>query len=270
MTKITSPTPLTPLPSDPRIFVKREDQNPCGTHKDRRNALAVQRALDAAIHMLVTITSGNQGCSLKFLAEGTGIRVVNIIDAHVDPAIEQALVQAGSAVRRASLSRELSSEEIIALARRNCSERIMDVTHGYEDAFISIIEELQSLCPDVIVAPVGSGELFVGLHQGIELYGLPTSLIGVGVRATRNSIADKLPARWTPYRDQIQSILRDPRHRLLRLTEAEVRTCVERAREEGIPMEPSAAVVLGAIDRLPEDARNVVLINTGKGLVPER
>jgi 1-aminocyclopropane-1-carboxylate deaminase/D-cysteine desulfhydrase-like pyridoxal-dependent ACC family enzyme len=72
------------------------------------------------------------------------------------------------------------------MARENEREVIWDATdviHNWEKRYIKIIEEIKDKKPDFIVVPVGSGETFCGLYEGIKKFKLKTKLIGIGVKA---------------------------------------------------------------------------------------
>ncbi len=249
---------------DMRVRVKDESANPLHTHKDRRSALIVQKALEQGADTLAIITAGNAGYSLARFAEGTGLRIVTMIDRKLRPSIRAMLESASAEIKEADLSeREFASTEIVQAARQSARERIWDVSNGFEEAYEGILHEIAANAPQIIIAPVGSGELLLGLHRGIQRHGLHTRLLGVGVSSS-NSKADKLYATYLPAKAKIEALLREG-HNFVQLTEDEVEWSIQHV-PTGIAAEPSAAVIFSALRKVKSDVDDVVVINTGKGL----
>ena len=247
------------------IVVQDESRNPYGTHKDRRSQYIVEQAKKEGVTKLCLITSGNAGYSLAKYARPEGIEVVCIIDHRLTAEIKETLARECSGVVEADLvGQVLKPEEVIALARTNEEESIWDVTNGYASAYAAIIKDI-TVVYDYLVCPVGSGELYVGLAQGLKEQGKQARLIGIGVK-THPSFADKLSAPWTPYQGKMKEIeaMGNP---IIRLSEEEVHAVYDEYKER-YTCEPSSAVVWAALTKadLPEDAR-VVMINSGRGLV---
>ena len=158
----------------------------------------------------------------------------------------------------------LKPEEVIALARENDREVIWDVTNGYPEAYEPIIRELRNRKFDYIVCPVGSGEAFVGLYDGLKKNKIKATLVGVGVSSSP-SFADKLSTPWTPYKSRIAKIL-ESKHRLIKLSELEVHKLFEKYKHR-FRSEPSSTVVWAALEKLnigPD--KKIILVNSGQGL----
>lgn len=247
-------------------FVKDESANTTGTIKDRRNQFILGEAERLKVDKLVLITSGNNGLSLATLAQGADIKIVCIVDRDLKPGIIQALKRVAYQVIEVNLQHKiLRPEEIIAFAREREDEVIWDVTNGYEEGYTPIINELRSIKPKYIVVPVGSGEIFVGLAQGIHRLHLNTTLIGIGVQNTLNSFADKLHTPWTPYARALDA-LEQQGHNILRITEAEIKKTFTTFRHI-VTCEPSSAVVYAAFSHFNfQSTDTVVFINTGRAV----
>ncbi len=247
------------------IVVQDESRNPYGTHKDRRSQYIVAQAKKEGVTKLCLITSGNAGYSLAKYAKPEGIEVVCVIDQHLSTGIKEVLARECSKVVEADLAgKVLKPEEVIALARTNEEESIWDVTNGYASAYAAIIKDI-TVPYDYLVCPVGSGELYVGLAQGLKEEGKQVQLIGIGVK-THPSFADKLSAPWTPYQAKMKEIECEG-NPIIRLSEEEVHAVHEEYKDR-YTCEPSSAVVWAALTKaeLPQDAR-VVVINSGRGLL---
>lgn len=249
------------------LYIKDESKNPFGTWKDRKSELVVKEAVDKHVDELCLLTSSNAGFSLAKFAKYTNIKVVSIIDILTPKKIKAALRKICYKVIEFNLSKEIiKSEKTISLARESGKETIWDVTNGYSKAYKDIITEIRekNVEPDYIICPVGGGEGFVGLFEGLKKNKLKSRLIGVTTQS-KLSIATKLVTLWTPYERKIRLILTKG-HKIIRLSEDEIKRAYYYAKEK-IDCEPSAAVVFGIFEKVKFNKEDkIVLINSGKGL----
>jgi threonine synthase len=255
------------------LLIKDESKNPFGTFKDRRNAMAIEKAMEERVDKLVLITSGSAGHSLARLAEGTGIKVVCVVDMATNSNIKKNLEKYSYRVVEADLSQNiLKTEDIIELARETNDEVILDVTNGYHAAFQSIVTEVKDQAPGYLVTPLGSGEAFVGLYQGLKRHRLKTILVGAGVHHISDhelelralpSVADKLYTPYTPYRKMIMSILEEG-NQYVHLSEKEIIEAYEKL-GPAISCEPSSATAFASLPKLDcsKDSK-VLVVNSGK------
>lgn len=250
----------------PNLFIKDESKNPFGTYKGRRSEAIVKKALDEHIDKLVLITSGNAGFSLAKFAKISNLKVVCIVDKKLPVKIYKKLVVVCHKVIRVDLSsRILKPEDVIFLARETDEEVIWDVTNGWHEAYENIIKEIKDARPNFIITPVGSGEAFVGLLNGIKKYKLNTMLIGVAPKSNP-SIADKLHRRWTPYASKMKFIFLR-KHKVIILSEETIKQSYSLAKNH-IKCEPSSAIVFGVLPDLKINKEDkIIVINSGKGLL---
>jgi threonine dehydratase len=247
------------------LLIKDESKNPYGTWKDRRSEIIFQKVKDEQFDKLVLITSGNAGDSLARFFQNLNIKIVCIVDKDLKKSIKDKLKQYSKIIEVDLLDKILKTEEVISLARENDKELILDVTNGFQDGYEKLIEEVKQENPNFIIFPVGSGEAFVGLYDGIKKYKLKTKLIGVGVKEKRHSYADKLYTLWTPYKLKIQSILKEG-HKIIRLEEEEIKKAYKENRMV-FDVEPSSSVIFGVFPKLKIGKnKKIILINSGKGL----
>lgn len=248
------------------IFIKDESKNPFGTLKDRRSKLIIKKAIKECTDTLVLITSGNAGYSLGRFSRRINIRIVNIVDKNLKKSIKKELKKYGEIIEVDLSKKILNPEEVISLVRQYDEEVIWDVTNGFHEAYEKIIEETKKENPNFIILPVGSGETFVGLYNGIRKYKLKTKLIGVGVKNKWYSFADKLHTPWTPYKSKIQSILKQG-HKIIKLGEKEIKEAYKQYKNK-FNIEPSGAVIFGVLFKLKFKKKDkIILINSGRGLV---
>lgn len=244
----------------PNLLVKDESKNPFGTIKDRKSEEIIKKAIISGVDKLVLITSGNFGYSLSRFSEGSNIKVTCVVDNNIDKKIELKLRKYSSSLIKIDLSRRiLKSEELISLARENEQEVIWDVTNGFSEVYKNIILEIKKEKPDYIICPIGSGEIFRGLYEGIKEDNMKTNLIGVSPKNKEESFADKLSAIWIP------PMKIRKRSEIIKLDESEIRRAYETFRKY-FNSEPSSAVVYGVLKKLKiENTSKVIIINSGKG-----
>ena len=250
----------------PHLFIKDESKNPFGTWKDRRSRTIIKKARHEIVDKLCLITSGNAGISLANFTKETKLKTISIIDFNLSKRIKKSLTAICYKVIETDLSKNiLKSEEIITLARENNAESILDVTNGFHEAYESIIEEVCDENPDYLILPVGSGEGFWGLYNGLQKKKIKTKLIGVAPKA-RFSFADKLSTLYTPYNIKIKSVLAQE-HKIITLNEKEIYTAFMYAKNF-IDCEPSSAIVIGSLFKLHFNIQDkIIVINSGKGLI---
>ncbi len=253
------------IPNLQNTYIFDESTNKFGTIKDRRNEKVIKEALHLHVDKLVLITSGNNGYSLARLAKNTNIKVVCVVNRQLDDTIKDLLKSVAYQVIELNLEQKiLRPEEIISIARENDQEVIWDVTNGYEEAYVSIVEEIcKKIIPDYIICPLGSGGIYIGIIEGIEKYSPKTRAIGIGTQSTYQSFADKLSTPWTPYQRAVENKVLQG-HYVFRLSEEEIKKTYLQYKNLA-SFEPSSAVILAAPFHFkfkPTD--KIVFINSGK------
>lgn len=270
-------TPLVEFPELSDYFglkhltIKDESRNPFGTHKDRKSFYAVSNArrLCGGVlpDALCILTSGNAGLSLAAFAAGAGLPVTAVTGS-LAPPLRRLLESACREVLEVDLNeRRWSSRRLQALAGEREGRVVLDVTNCAEP-YLQLLDEIVgdagATPPDVILLPVGGGELFIGLAARIRELGLRIRLIGVTVADSRTR-ADKLYASWTPHRAHIRKLTgTSSPHRLLRLgDEASLMETFGAVRPH-LRCEPSSAAAFEGLRQaaLQENDR-VTVVNTG-------
>ncbi|OGY33893.1 MAG: hypothetical protein A3C02_03885 [Candidatus Andersenbacteria bacterium RIFCSPHIGHO2_02_FULL_45_11] len=118
------------------------------------------------------------------------------------------------------------------------------------------------------MVPIGSGGIYLGLIQAIERKKKKTKIIGVGVRNTNHSYADKLSTPWTPYAKALEFYGKQG-HLVYRLSEQQIKETYNKF-QHIITCEPSSAVVFNDLLKpvfLKRDT--VVFLNSGKSVIAE-
>ena len=250
-----------------KAFIKDESKNPFGTVKDLRNLYICNEANHLKVDKLVLITSGNNGYSLAKIAKGTRLKIVCVIDKLLHFSTKKLLREVAYDVVEVNLGSHIfHPEELTMIAREKDKEVIWDVTNGYEENYNRIADEIfGTLNPNYIVVPVGSGGIYLSLVKTIEKRGIPTTIIGIGVKKKINSVADKLSTPWTPYAKALLHY-HSKGHRIYRLTEKEVREIYKNFKAV-INCEPSSSVVFAAPQKHFFTRKDVVVfLNSGKAV----
>jgi cysteine synthase len=255
------------------LLVKDESVNPFGTHKDRKSEYLVLAARRGGAgrrpDAFSIITSGNAGVSLAAFASRDRIPVVAVVDALPEESMARLRRSCRDVLRVDLSSRVWTGRALRSLLRAHGYERTLDASNCAA-AYAGLAHELAELGPDVVVLPVGSGELFVGLARVIRARRLLTRLYGVTV-SRRDSIADKLAACWTPYWREIEALTRDPAtgHRLFAVDDEEGLRDTYMLVRRYVRCEPSSALAFHLLRRctLKASAR-VVVLNTGTVRAP--
>ena len=176
-----------------QLYFKNEGLNPTGSFKDRAASLAVALALEAGAKGVLTASSGNASSAIAAYSAAVGLPCVVLMEPGNPPAKLRQTLAAGAKVLRVegifSHGPEALRDCILAVAAR--------VT--YYPAFVwapinpYILEGIKTisyeiagaLMPEVVIAPVGGGDMLTAQWRGwLELQragvldGLPR-MIGV-------------------------------------------------------------------------------------------
>jgi threonine synthase len=259
------------------LWVKDESANPLGTHKDRKSLTVVRKAMRLAAssrpEAFCILTAGNAGLSLARFASSSSIPVIAFIgEENTSSLLKTELESACERVVRLDLNgHEWNSQELCDIAGATLGRRVLDVTNGVIEPYSAIVSEICLLHPerqpDVIVMPVGCGELFLGVELGLKRHGLKARL--VGVTTPEHSMADKLYARWRPHGNHVTELtLNGSPHRLFNLSdESLLLDTYDWLRLTNlVKCEPSSAAAFTALfevrTQLKPDEK-VMVINTG-------
>ncbi len=259
------------------LWVKDESVNPFGTHKDRKSMTVVRKAMRLAAAMrpeaFCILTAGNAGLSLARFASASSIPVIAFIsEGGISPIQKTELEFACERVVCLDLNgHEWNSRELCDIAEATLGRRVLDVTNGVIDPYSDIVREICLLNPerqpDVIVMPVGCGELFLGVVRGLKRHGLRARLVGVTTR--EQSIADKLYARWRPHGNHVTELtLNGSPHHLLNLNDESLLldTYNWLSHTNLVKCEPSSAAAFTALFNIKSQIKpdeKVMVINTG-------
>ncbi|RLG78659.1 MAG: L-threonine synthase [Thermoprotei archaeon] len=278
-----------------RVKFKLEYLNPTGSFKDRGSSLAVGLAFLLGYRRVVEDTSGNTGISVAAYARLYGLRATIVMPEYA-PKGKKVLVKALGGEIVETPTRGDAALKVLELA---ASEGNYYVAHTYSPLYVEGAKTVayesweQGFNGDIVVAPVGSGGLFLGLHRGFsdlekwglrrtshkmiavegssvirlydKLYGSKPSL-GGGSR-----LADGIMVPKPPRLDEILGALKSTHGEVVVVNDEEILDALRELYDYGLIVEPTSATVLAAIKKLIDQGKigkgeEVLAPLTGSGL----
>ncbi len=162
------------------VWLKDDSRLPSSSFKDRASAMVIARALRAGVQTICAASTGNAASSLATLCAGTGIQTVIFVPRNTpEGKLAQILIH-GARVYAVEGSYDDAFDLALQAAREfdwyNRNTGINPYTReGKKTAAFEICEQLGRFgqsspfrAPDVLVAPVGDGNIISGLHKGFK------------------------------------------------------------------------------------------------------
>lgn len=313
------------------IWLKDDGRLPSASFKDRASAIVIARAQEMGIKTITTASTGNAASALATLASGNGIRCVIFVPENTPEGKLAMMLVHGATVYEVQGSYDdavaLSNEAAQRFGWYNRNTGFNPYTReGKKTAAFEIAEQLALTgpleprgpatdysrvpqlpgrqaafrTPDVIVVPVGDGNIISGLHKGFkDLYalgGIDKVPRFVGVTAT---LAPSLATAWRNDTEEIMRVasstlasgisvdkpndglmalrtLRETHGTLIEATDEEMIEAMGiLARRAGVFVEPAAAAVYVGLEKARRAGYirgddEVVLQLTGSGLKDTR
>jgi threonine synthase len=161
------------LGSSTTLRLKDDTRNPTLSFKDRVVAMAAARAVEFGYDTLACASTGNLAGATAAAAAALGLRAYVFVPADLEPAkIDHALGYGATVVRVDGtydeinrLSLEIADEEGWAFVNVNLRPFYAE---GSKTLAFEIAEQLGWRLPDVLVAPIASGSLFVKIAKGFD------------------------------------------------------------------------------------------------------
>jgi len=287
-----------------RLYFKNEGCNPTGAFKDRGAALVVSLALDAGAKGVVTASSGNAGAAIAAYSAAAGLDCVLLLEPDNPPnKLRQALATGANAITVEGVfshGPQAIKDLIIALAERldYYPAFVWAPVNPYIlEAFKTISYEIVARLPgppDVVVCPVGGGDLFTAQWRGyreLKRSGIIDTLprmIGVqsfnapplleAFRSKAEHVAtlpyakSKISGINVPFTgDHALAVIRESGGAAVGVEDDAVFEIQQRlGKEEGIWIEPASAAPVAALENLlAEDVlqkdERIVCIMSGAG-----
>ncbi|MCP4642723.1 MAG: threonine synthase [bacterium] len=289
-----------------RLLLKNEMGNPTGSFKDRQISVGISHAREIGADTVSVVSSGNVACATAAYAARAGMRAVLLMHGHAAAGkLAQAAAYGAKAIRvdvpSASAVFDLCIEACDTFGWYHLSTAGMYEPYNVEGAKTIAYELYQQTggdLPDWIVAPVGGGGLLGGIWRGLidlQRLGLIDTLPRLaGVQATGCAPLVKAIDNDTAFLDTLKDPWIDPHtiaggiaddiifdgHTVLpaiRTTngaalavedDAILKGELDLAAQEGLLCEPTCAVVIAALEQLPDAGPDttVCCIVTGNGI----
>lgn len=156
-----------------RLFIKDDGRNPTASFKDRPSALAVVKAKEAAADIITTASSGNAGSALAGMCASVTMESVIFVPVSTPPAKLAQLQIFGAIVVLVDGSYDQAYDLCIQASQRfgwyQRSTGYNPFTReGKKTAALEIAEQLSWDVPDIVVVPVGDGNIISGLWKGFN------------------------------------------------------------------------------------------------------
>ena len=295
-------TPLVQLdPTDtPNHLVKLDYLCPTGSYKDRGASVLLTHLKSLGVDAVVEDSSGNAGAAIAAYSTRAGIPCTIYCPESTSKGKLEQISAYGAELKLVAGNRMATTEAVLLAAENTCY-----ASHNWNPYFLEgtktlafeITEQLNGEVPDHIICPVGFGSIYLGLYLGFsELFEI--GMIDHHPRLLGVQSATCCPI-YNAYRNDTPSITRMPQtaqtiaegitaelpirselilHAIFRTNGAfttvdddDINSGMKTLAEQGIYVEPTAAVVIGGYQKfrnkgiIYEDDVTVSIL-TGSGL----
>jgi len=282
---------------DKEILLKLDYLFPTGSYKDRGASVLLSKIKELGIKTVIDDSSGNAGAAISAYCARAGITCEIYCP---ETTSEGKLVQIS--LYGAKLNKIPGSREDTAKVIQEKAKEVFYASHnwnplfleGTKTVFYEICEQLDWKVPDSIITPVGYGSIILGIalagrelkDMGIinnlpKLVAVQTEAIPPIYEAFRKGETKVTPSaqgRHTyaegiacvnPIRgEQILEVLRQTDGEVIKVSEEEIAEGINILAQKGIYVEPTSAVVVGALKKSLKikEGKTIVVILTGSGL----
>ncbi len=284
-------TPLVPLSKGSNTLLKLEYCLPTGSFKDRGAAAVISLCHAWKVKSVVEDSSGNAGASIAAYAARAGLPSRIFVPASASRSKVQQIQAYGASVQEVAGTREE-----VARQAQDCARDSYYAGHSWSPFFLwgvasmamELFEQMKK-APDLMILPVGSGTLLLGLFLGfsrLREHGLINrlpELVGVqasgcaplysswtgGVFKRRETIAEGIRIANPPRSEQVLEAVRATGGRVLQVSDEEILLAWRRMIGSGFYIEPTSAVPIAAWEKMEKSdlaGKVVVIPLTGHGL----
>jgi len=286
-------TPLTTDKFHKDWLLKNEGLNPTGSFKDRGSAVEITKAVENKAHNLYCPSTGNMGASIAAYASRAKIRATVYVPSHSPHVKIQQIKSYGARVVNVRGTYTTALNAVYELADDTGAYIAGDYGYrgeGEKSTGLEIIDQLNWQTPDYIVIPVGMGNHFWGIHQGLKeakkvglIKKLP-KLVAVQAagcdtivepwkqgkttpktRRSPHTIASAISCGKPNFGAEVLYALKKTKGIAETVTDREILLARKKLGKEGIWAEPAGAVAYAGAEKLELNGK-VVCIVTGHGL----
>ena len=157
------------------VRLKLEGVNPTGSMKDRSSVTAIAAAQSFGSERVVCVSSGNMGSSISNYAARAGLQAFVFSAAytsesqidHMAAGTANMYVYGGAYDAMAAAIQPVFEEDLAFDAGSSLNPYNSE---GQKTLAFEIVEQLGERSPDVVVYPLGAGDLFLAATRGFEQY----------------------------------------------------------------------------------------------------
>jgi threonine synthase len=282
------------------LYIKDDGRNPSASFKDRASAVALVRAKEIGRDLVTGASTGNAGSSTAVLAAAMGMKARIFIPKAAPRAKVAQLLAFGADVLAVDGTYDdafdlcLAATEKFGWYNRNTGYNPF-TREGKKSVSFEICEQLRWNVPDLVVVPVGDGNIISGVWKGFEDFhrigfidrlprllavqaeksdAIVRALEGDGTIApvTGETVADSISVSVPRDGDAAVQAIRKSEGFGVRVNDDEILAAItEIARDAGVFAEPAAAASWAGLRKAVEQGKidpawRVVALITGNGL----
>lgn len=156
-----------------QLFIKDDGRNPSASFKDRASAVALVRARELGHNLVTGASTGNAASATALVASAMGIRSRIFVPKSAPRAKIAQLLAFGAEVFAVDGTYDQAFELCLAATARygwyNRNTGTNPTTReGKKTVAFELFEQLGSRVPDLVVVPVGDGNIISGVGKGFE------------------------------------------------------------------------------------------------------
>jgi threonine synthase len=299
-------TPLVPAPKLARelglaeLLIKDDGRNPSASFKDRASSVALVRARETGKDLVTGASTGNAASATAVLAAAMGMKTRIFVPKTAPRAKIAQLLTFGAEVLMVDGTYDMAFDLCLAATRKfgwyNRNTGFNPYTReGKKTVSFEICEQLGWEVPDLIVVPVGDGNIISGVWKGLcELFALGliprrprllaaqaehsnaivAAAAGDGVirEVSGDTVADSISVSLPRDGEAAVKAIRESHGFGVAVPDSAILAAIpEVARGAGIFGEPAAVTAWAGLkeavrQKLVDPAWRVVMLNTGNGL----
>ncbi len=239
-----------------KIWLKREDQNPNGSHKDRSLAYQVSLAREKGERELVISSSGNAAISAAKYCDAAKIKLWVFVSPNIPQEKLDQIRETNAKIilskRSMRLSNYLAKQEKITNLRPSLND---DSIEGFKAIGLELFSEWQNIMP--IFTFVTSGSSYVGMYKAFEelrkldcVSLLPPFHVVQNLGKLAGEGGTKKTRRWP----QVEEILKKTGGQVWQITDKRIMQAAEILRGKKIKTSYEGCACLAAIleSKVPE------------------
>lgn len=282
------------------LWIKDDGRNPSASFKDRASSVALQHAREHGHTLLTGASTGNAASATAVLAAATGIQARIFVPKAAPRAKIAQLVTFGAEVLAVDGTYDQAFDLCLEATRRfgwyNRNTGFNPYTReGKKTVSFEICEQLGWTVPDLVVVPVGDGNILTGVWKGFHEFhklglidrtprllavqaegsaAIVDAVHGDGVvrPCSGNTVADSISVSLPRDGEAAVGAIRQSNGLAVKVSDESILAAIpEVARGSGVFGEPAAATGFAGLKHavnqgLVDPQWTVVMLNTGNGL----